>query len=127
REKLYAEFITEAAQLQLDAFGHQLGNATGIVKIYSLLNRVRLSGGEEVVRAAERCVDEIIDSYFAPNITLAELHERQPWHKHDPLREFSEACRREMNVSVGKNGRTYDENARFGYRTVPATTRQELT
>jgi len=42
---------------------------------------------------AIRSVDEIIESYFSPNLTLADLHERQ----RDPLREFSEACRREMN------------------------------
>jgi hypothetical protein len=97
RELLYAEFIAEASRLQIEAFGHQLDSARAVVKIVSLVNRIRLVATDEVIAAAQQCVDEIIDSYFSPNLTLAELHERQPWRKRDPLREFSEACRREMH------------------------------
>ena len=96
RELLYGEFIAEASRLQLDSFGHQLESAQAAVKIVAVVNRIRLVAGDTVIAAAERCVDEIIESYFAPDLTLAELHERQPWRKRDPLREFSEACRREM-------------------------------
>jgi len=99
RELLYAEFIAEASRLQLDSFGHHLESAQAAVKIVAVVNRIRLVATDGVIAAAEQCVDEIIDSYFSPNLTLAELHERQPWRKRDPLREFSEACRREMNRS----------------------------
>ena len=99
RELLYGEFITEASRLQMDSFGHQLDSAQAAVKIVAVVNRIRLVASDVVIAAAEQCVNEIIESYFAPNLTLAELHERQPWRKHDPLREFSEACRREMNAS----------------------------
>ncbi len=97
RELLYAEFIAEGSRLQIDSFGHQLESAQAAVKIVAVVNRIRLVATDPVIAAAEQCVDEIIESYFSPNLTLAELHERQPWRKRDPLREFSEACRREMN------------------------------
>ena len=97
RELLYAEFISEASRLQIESFDHQLDSAQAVVKLVAVLNRIRLVATDEVIAAAEQCLDEIIDSFFSPNLTLAELHERQPWHKRDPLRDFSEACRREMN------------------------------
>jgi hypothetical protein len=97
RELLYAEFISEASRLQIDSFGHQLDSAQAAVKIVAVVNRIRLVATDGVIAAAEQCVDEIIESYFSPNLTLAELHERQPWRKRDPLRDFSEACRLEMN------------------------------
>jgi len=97
RELLYAEFIAEASRMQIDSFGHQLESAQAAVKIVAVLNRIRLVASDALIAAAEQCVDEILESYFAPNLTLAELHERQPWRKRDPLREFSQACRREMN------------------------------
>ena|SRR6266850_953561 len=96
RELLYGEFIAEATRLQIDSFGHQLESGQTAVKIVSVVNRIRLVASDAVIAAAERCVDEIIESYFSPNLTLAELHERQPWRKRDPLKEFSQACRREM-------------------------------
>jgi hypothetical protein len=96
REQLYAEFISEAARLEIDAYERKLDSGKTVVPIVAVLNRIRLAGGRDVVAAADKCVDEIIDSYFSPNLTVAELHERHPWRKHDPLREFSEACRREM-------------------------------
>jgi hypothetical protein len=100
RERLYSKFISEAAHLQLDAFGHQLDSAKAVVRIAGLVNRVRLIGGPEVVAAAERCVNEIIESYLSPNLTLEELFERRPWRDRDPLRAFSEACRREIAGEV---------------------------
>ena len=100
RERLYSKFISEAAHLQLDAFGHQLDSAKAVVRIAGLVNRVRLIGGPEVVAAAEGCVNEIIESYLSPNLTLEELFERRPWRDRDPLRAFSEACRREIAGEV---------------------------
>jgi hypothetical protein len=100
RERLYSKFISEAAHLQLDAFGHQLDSAKAVVRIAGLVNRVRLIGGPEVVAAAESCVNEIIESYLSPNLTLEELFERRPWRDRDPLRAFSEACRREIGGEV---------------------------
>jgi hypothetical protein len=97
RQLLYAEFIGEAARLEIDSFERKLDSAKTVVTIVSVLNRIRLVAGDEVVARAEKCVDEIIESYFSPNLTVAELHDRQPWRVHDPLREFSVACRREMS------------------------------
>ncbi len=100
RENLYGEFIAEAAQLQVDAFGHQLDSAKAVVRIAALLNRVRLVSSKEVAVAAQECVDNIIEAYFAPDMSLEELFKNQPWRERDPIRVFSEACRREMDASL---------------------------
>ena len=52
---------------------------------------------EEAARLyADALVGTIVDTYLAPNTTLAEM--RSNWvDKHvDPLRDFSEACREEI-------------------------------
>jgi hypothetical protein len=51
-----------------------------------------------VVEAADTVVRIIVDTYLAPNITLHEM--RTNWiDKHvDPLRDFSEARRKELQA-----------------------------
>jgi hypothetical protein len=52
-----------------------------------------------VVSAAEAVVRNVIEAYAAPNRTFNDLRQRaqaQAREFHDPLREFSEACRAEL-------------------------------
>jgi hypothetical protein len=53
---------------------------------------------ERVVESADTVCRIIVDAYLAPNMTLEEM--RANWiDKHiDPLRDFSEACRRELQT-----------------------------
>src|SRR5467141_5150795 len=53
RETLYSEFINEAARLQVESLDSQMEKASGLVTIYALLNRIRLTASDEVVRAAD--------------------------------------------------------------------------
>ena len=39
----------------------------------------------------------IVDTYFAPNKTLPELRQLMDGHSMDPLRAFSEECRKELS------------------------------
>jgi hypothetical protein len=57
---------------------------------------MRLVSAPRVVESADAVVRIIVDTYLAPNITLEEM--RSNWiDKHvDPLRDFSEACREEL-------------------------------
>jgi len=52
----------------------------------------------QVVEAADMVCRIIVDAYLAPNMTLEEM--RANWiDKHvDPLRDFSEACRQELQT-----------------------------
>ena len=66
--------------------------------IYGLTNRIRLIASPRVVEGAETVARAIMDTYLAPNMSLEEV--RSTWiDQHiDPLRDFSEACREELQI-----------------------------
>ena len=73
RETLYSEFINEAARLQIDSFDRQMDNASGLVNIYALENRIRLNASEEVIQAAVHTIEKLIESYKRPNMTAEDI------------------------------------------------------
>jgi len=82
--------------LYSDALQTNRDDVTGLIGIYALTNRIRLLSSPDVIEAADTVVRIIVDTYLAPNITLHQM--RENWiDKHvDPLRDFSEACRKEL-------------------------------
>ena len=96
RENLYAEFINEAARLQIDSLEQEQIKPSTMVAIYSLGNRIRLNASEEVVQAAEGAVREIIESYRRPNMTAEDIRRGAFLEIEDPVKEFSQACRKEL-------------------------------
>lgn len=96
RERLFTAFIDEASRLFADALGHEKNDADDLVHLYALVARMRLTASPEVVGAAERVVQGVIDAYQAPNRTLKELHLFAKDGGMDPLLEFSEAGRAEL-------------------------------
>ena len=98
RAALFGRFLDEAAKLYSDALQNRRDNITGLIGIYALTNRIRLMSSPQVVEAADTVCRIIVDTYLAPNMTLEEM--RANWiDKHiDPLRDFSEACRRELQT-----------------------------
>lgn len=62
--------------------------------------RARLTnpGIAQIVEAANTVTRTIVDTYRVPNVTMEEM--RTNWiDRHvDPLRDFSEACREELQV-----------------------------
>jgi hypothetical protein len=54
-----------------------------------------VSSSGDVLASAERVVDAIVTTYSAPNLTPEEIPSKVS-HRNDPLREFSEICRREL-------------------------------
>ena len=96
RELLYADFIAECSRLAIDALDHSLEKAEILVKVYALHNRIRLLSSDEVVDAATQAIKHILERYFAPSVTRAELQELALTMNEDPLRIFSEACRAEL-------------------------------
>jgi hypothetical protein len=97
REKLYAEFISEASRHLVNAWGHEMSSPDSLAGIYSALERIRLTSSPAVVGAAERVMQQVVAAYNAPNKTYDELQRLvMQGGIASPLTEFSDSCRREV-------------------------------
>ena len=85
REELYKNFIEEASRLYADALVNDL---------YALIARMKILSSDAVIEAAEKAGRLILETYLSPNRTFLDLPELI--NEMDPLRDFSEACRREL-------------------------------
>ncbi len=101
RESLYGEFITEASRLAVEALCHSLEKPETFVKLYGLLCRIRLLASDPVLAAAETCCKQIIKLYAQPNLTVEQFRTAVEGERIDPLREFSTACRSELQSIAG--------------------------
>ena len=101
RQTLYKEFITEASRLALDAVTHSLERPDQIMTLYGILSRIRLLASEEVVSHGEICCRRIVELYGRPNLTTDQLRAAvtaDDVDELDPLKEFSNACRNELQA-----------------------------
>jgi len=98
RAALFGRFLDEAAKLYSDALQNRRDDVTALMGIYGLTNRIRLIASQEVVEAADTVVRIIVDAYQAPNMTMAEMRENWIDRHIDPLRDFAEACRKELRT-----------------------------
>ncbi len=98
RQKLYKQFIEEASKLYADALVRDNSEVSVLVSMYALIGRMRIVSGDTVVEKAEAVARMIVETYFSPNRTFLELRELLGSHTMDPLRDFSEACRKELNA-----------------------------
>jgi hypothetical protein len=96
REELYRDFIEEASKLYVDAFEHDKAETSKLVDLYALISRMRVLSSPRIIESADRVVRVIIDTYFAPNKTFRDVPELLDSEAMDPLREFSNACREEL-------------------------------
>lgn len=98
REELFRDFIVAASR----AYGHALMSDAPkieeVVALYAMISRMRVLCSLEIISCAEKIMRLTIDTYFAPNRTIAELRDMIKGESLvDPLREFSELARRELN------------------------------
>ena len=96
RAALFGRFLDEAARLYSDALQNRRDDVTALMGIYALTNRIRLISSPAVVDASDTVVRIIVDAYQAPNMTMAEMRENWIDRHIDPLRDFAEACRKEL-------------------------------
>jgi hypothetical protein len=98
RAALFGRFLDEAARLYADALQNRRDDTSALIGIYALTNRIRFTSSPPVVEAADTVTRIIVDAYLAPNMTMAEM--RANWiDRHiDPLRDFAEACRKELQT-----------------------------
>jgi hypothetical protein len=95
RESLYSDFITESARLLVDAMENNTSDPQKLIPAYALLSRIRLSSSSSVLAEAEEVVKIILNTYPQPNLT-AEQIELRAANGEDPLRQFSNTCRTEL-------------------------------
>ena len=70
-----------------------------IVDLYAMVSRMCVNAMPRSVMSAEKVMDSIIETYFAPNRTVADLREIMRTGKGvDPLKDFSEAAREELHA-----------------------------
>jgi hypothetical protein len=97
REQLYSDFISESARAMADAIQHNFQDPNKLTPTYALLSRIRLSSSGDVLASAEQVVQHIIGAYSEPNLAPEEIQSRAS-KRRDPLREFSNICRDELEA-----------------------------
>ena len=97
REELYSQFIKEATNLYADALDKTLENPASLIGMYSLIGRMRLNAGENVLLAAEKVADSIVDSYSRPPRTFDDAYKVVRERHVDPLKEFTEDAEKSKN------------------------------
>ena len=97
RSKLYTDFIGVAADHFADALSHQRADPTDIVQLYALVARMRLVSPRPVIEAAEAVTVSLQEMYEAPTEPLAKFRIFSDGPGADPLLEFSEAARCDLD------------------------------
>ena len=99
REDLIRDFIVTASKMYGDALVNSEPKMPEIVDLYAMVSRMRVNAMPRSVMCAEKVMDSIIETYFAPNRTIADLREIVKGGQGvDPLKDFSEAAREELRA-----------------------------
>jgi hypothetical protein len=96
RQDLYREFIEQASKCYVHALQHEEPDIAGLVALYANLGRMRVLSSPKVLESAEHIERRIIDEYLAPQKTFLELRDMVHSGSVNMLREFSLACRAEI-------------------------------
>ena len=98
RQKIYRRFIEEASRLYVDALVKSNFDAAMLVSIYALIGRMRIQSSDAVLSEASAVVKTIVDTYSEPNRSIVEVQHFIDSGSFDPLRDFSQACRQELDT-----------------------------
>ena len=99
REALYKSFIEEASRLYADALVNDKSEVSKLVDLYALIARMKILSSDGVIEA-EKAGKLILNTYLSPNRTFVDLPDLID--EMDPLRDFSEACRRELQSAQAR-------------------------
>jgi hypothetical protein len=100
RASLYTEFIKEAANHFAEAVTSEAGDPKQLVALYALIARMRLGSPHEVVAAAETVMVKLQEEYAAPTLSLTQIDIFTKGGKTDPLLEFSEVGREDLERAI---------------------------
>jgi len=100
RQKLYKEFIDNAAKMYGDALMHDKLESSGLIELHALVARMRVFSSSAVIEHANRVVRVITETYSQPNKSAMEIEKMIENGSIDVLRAFSEACRQEFESNL---------------------------
>jgi hypothetical protein len=99
RDDLYKDFIIAASKAYGEALVSNEPQVQELVALYGMISRMRVMSLPRTVACAEKVAQTTVDTYFAPNKTIRELHELTKSESGiDPLKEFSEIAREELRA-----------------------------
>jgi hypothetical protein len=99
REDLIRDFIVSASKTYGDALVNSEPRMPELVDLYAMVSRMRVLGMLRTTSCADVVMRAIVDAYFAPNRTVADLRELvKTGQGVDPLKDFSEAARDELRA-----------------------------
>jgi len=97
QEDLFRDFTIAASRTYGHAVQSSEPEVQDLVALYGMISRMRVRSSPRTVECAEKVLDIIIKSYFAPNRTVTDLHSLIRSGKGvDPLKDFAEAAREEL-------------------------------
>ncbi len=98
REDLIRDFIVAASKIYGDAIVNSEPKMPEIVDLYAMVSRMRVLAMPRSVDCAENVMRAIVDTYFAPNRTMADIREVVKGGDAviDPLKDFADAAREEL-------------------------------
>jgi len=103
REDLVRDFIVAASKAYGDAIVNNEAKMPELVDLYAMLARLRVLNMPRSVACADILLRVIVDTYFAPNRTVADIRELlKTGHGVDPLKDFAEAAREELNALASR-------------------------
>jgi hypothetical protein len=98
RRDLYKEFIETAARCYVHALQNEEADIPSLVDLYAKIDSMRILSSAKVVDIAQRFAQKIVDTYLEPNKSFVELREMINSSSVDLMREFSTACREELEA-----------------------------
>ena len=96
RQDAYRVFIEQASNLYIEVLQNDHANVSALMGLYAQVSRMRVLSSASVVEAADQIVKKIVSTYLEPNKSFPELQKMAASGLIDPLREFSEAARAEL-------------------------------
>jgi hypothetical protein len=99
RNDLYKNFIVAASKAYGDAMLTNEPQMQDLVDLYAMVSTMRVLSPARTVECARKVVEATVDTYFAPNKALHELHAlMKSGGGIDPLKDFSEAAREDLQA-----------------------------
>ena len=95
RERLFGEFINEAARAYSDAMANRLEDPSKVVNLYAIKSRIALFSNDDILKEADNVLHVIMTRYFSEKIVYAEMDISSTEH-FNLLGEFTRLCRDEM-------------------------------
>jgi hypothetical protein len=100
RQKLYRDFINDAAKVYGDALVHDNLDLSGLIDLHALVSRMRVFSSSAVIESAVGVVRVISETYGQPIKSAVEIEDMIRNGTIDLLRGFSDACRKELEGNM---------------------------